>query len=100
MWIDETQVRKLAELARLELSDEEIPSLVKELDGVLEHLGRLATVRRAAGETVTAAPREATRADDPRPGIGPDAVSGLPAAWIEPFVLSPPNPALGEGGAA
>lgn len=75
MKITEEEVRYVAELANLRLTDEEIPKLRADLDGILGHIEKLneldttgvepmAQVLYAGGETA------ALREDISRPGIG------------------------------
>lgn len=76
-------VRRVAELARLELGDEEALRLAKEFGRILEAFGSLRAL--AAEELEGAAPRETDpgderlRADEPRDPAG-DGTSALEAA--------------------
>ena len=50
MPVTEEQVRHMAALARLELSDARVPALVQELNGILSHMDVLQRVSLTAGE--------------------------------------------------
>ena len=78
MKITETEVRYVAELANLKLSDPEVARFQADLDGILEHAGKLneidtegvepmAQVLYEAGETAT------LRADIPAAPLGNQA---------------------------
>jgi aspartyl-tRNA(Asn)/glutamyl-tRNA(Gln) amidotransferase subunit C len=73
--LTEEQVRHVAELANLALSDDEIARMARDLDGILTHIDKLnqldttgvepmAQVLYDAGETVT------LREDQERPSLG------------------------------
>ena len=47
------EVRETAELARLQLSDEELHRLARELDAILEYMDRLAAIDVAGVEPMT-----------------------------------------------
>ena len=75
MKLTEEQVRHVAELANLALSDDEIARMARDLDGILTHIDKLnqldttgvepmAQVLYDAGETVT------LREDQERPSLG------------------------------
>ncbi len=89
MKLTETEVRYVAGLANLDLTDEQIGRMVHDLDSVLEHMDRLAEIDTAgvepmsqvlyeAGETATLRPdterapigNEAALANAPLPGRG------------------------------
>lgn len=83
--ISEKETRKVAALAKLALSDEEISLYRSQLSRVLEHVRELDALD-AAGveETVHAlAPVEALRADEPSPPADPAAFSALAPAFSE-----------------
>lgn len=78
MRITEAQVRYVADLANLRLTDAEVARFQADLDGILEHIDRLkeidvtgvepmAQVLFAAGETAT------LREDLPAPSLGSEA---------------------------
>ncbi len=80
------QVRYVADLANLQLTDDEVQRFQVDLDEILVHLDRLneadtsntepmSQVLYEAGETAT------LRADHPRPGLGSElALANAPAA--------------------
>jgi aspartyl-tRNA(Asn)/glutamyl-tRNA(Gln) amidotransferase subunit C len=72
--LTETDVRYVADLANLKLTDSEITDMVRQLGAILEHMDRLAEIPAngvepmrqvlfPAGETAT------LRADEPRPTL-------------------------------
>jgi len=76
--ITEKEVRYVAELANLTLTDEEIARLQGDLDGILEHFEKLnladTTGIEPMAQVLFEAEAAATlRADIPRPGLGNDA---------------------------
>jgi aspartyl-tRNA(Asn)/glutamyl-tRNA(Gln) amidotransferase subunit C len=73
--ITEQQVRYVADLANLRLSDEEVRKFQADLDEILAHMDRLNEIDTSQVEPMTqvlyGAEETATlRADDPRPGLG------------------------------
>ena len=91
MRIGEDQVRYVADLANLKLSDREIRRFQADLDEILAHVDRLNEIDTAqvepmaqvlfeAGETAT------LRADTERPGLGSQlALRGAPLTGAEYF---------------
>jgi aspartyl-tRNA(Asn)/glutamyl-tRNA(Gln) amidotransferase subunit C len=76
-------VRKIAGLARLRLSDEEVARIAAQFDGILAHLERLRAVPTEGVEPLDhPLPIENVLRDDvPRPGLRhEDALSGAPDA--------------------
>jgi aspartyl-tRNA(Asn)/glutamyl-tRNA(Gln) amidotransferase subunit C len=53
MSISETDVRHVASLARLEIEDARIDTLVRELNGILVHMDVLQQVEMTSGDVVT-----------------------------------------------
>jgi aspartyl-tRNA(Asn)/glutamyl-tRNA(Gln) amidotransferase subunit C len=87
--MNEAQIRKLARLARLALTDSEIRALAPELAGIVRHVDALATVDVSSVEPMThGAPlalHEAPAGHEPRPAraaaLGDDSAAALgPAA--------------------
>ena len=86
MKITEQEVRRVAELANLALTEEEIVRMTKDMDGILEHMDKLneldtsgvepmAQVLYQAGETAT------LRADvERKPLSNADALASAPVA--------------------
>lgn len=94
-------VRRMAELARLRLSDEELERLHGELDTILGHLDALSEL----GDAEAAEPAAGTRLRDDEPGADPlqRPPSELAPAWRDGFFTVPRLAAMGgdptEGGA-
>ena len=97
--MDEDEVRRLAELARLELSDEEVRRLAGELGDLLDDLHRLGEVEADHPE---APEEEGVR-------LRPDAPSSEPLArrpetcapeWRDGFFLLPRIEAMDDEGAS
>ena len=86
MKIGEKEVRYVADLANLKLSDEEIVRLVADLDQILAHMDRLNGIDTSGVEPMTqvlyAAEETATlRADIERPPLGSEiALANAPLA--------------------
>jgi len=73
--ITEKEVRYVAALANLELSDSEVARLQHDLDGILEHMDRLKEIDTTGVEPMAqvlfdAAPDAALRDDVPVPPLG------------------------------
>lgn len=86
MGISIDEVRRIADLAKLELRPEEMAPLAEQLGTILEHMDRLSELdgdELAEGSSKPAA-ADALREDRPRPGLtaeealqnAPDAASG------------------------
>jgi aspartyl-tRNA(Asn)/glutamyl-tRNA(Gln) amidotransferase subunit C len=78
MKLTEKEVRYVADLANLKLSDSEVPKLVANLDEILAHMDRLGEIDTTGVEPMAqvlyAAEDTATlRADTPRPTLGSEA---------------------------
>lgn len=86
MKITEQEVRRVAELANLALSDEEIARMTHDLDGILSHIDKLNELDTAGVEPMAQvlydAEETATlRADRERPPLSnADALANAPAA--------------------
>lgn len=75
MKLTEKEVRYVADLANLKLSDSEVPKLVANLDEILAHMDRLGEIDTAGVEPMAqvlyAAEEGATlREDTPKPTLG------------------------------
>lgn len=98
MALSPTDVARLAALARITLTDEELRRLAPQLDMILD---AVADVSRVAGDDVApmshALPlTNVFRADEVRPGLGAaEALAGAPATQDDRFRV--PR-ILGEGG--
>ena len=75
--IDREQVRHVARLARLELSEEEVERMAGELAGVLEHVATIGELDLdgVAPTSHVVAVENALRADVPRPSLPREARS-------------------------
>ena len=78
MKITEKEVRYVAGLANLKLSDEEIARMQVDLDGILEHMARLNEIDTTGVEPMSqvlfdAAQTATLRADVPVPPLGNEA---------------------------
>lgn len=69
MSVDRDEVRRIADLAKLDLDDEEADRLTGEMNRILEHAERLRSLDAHAG---TAAPGDESRADPDAFGPGDD----------------------------
>ncbi|HEX6588039.1 MAG TPA: Asp-tRNA(Asn)/Glu-tRNA(Gln) amidotransferase subunit GatC [Longimicrobiales bacterium] len=106
MSVQKDDVRRIAELARLSLGDDEIARFTDQLNGILGHMDALADVDAEAAEAEAEAGQEAgtpLRSED----VAPDALLRAPAelatAWRDGFFVVPRLAAqdrLAEGGDA
>jgi aspartyl-tRNA(Asn)/glutamyl-tRNA(Gln) amidotransferase subunit C len=73
--IDRDQVLHVAKLARLELSDDEVDQMAKELSGILEHVDRISELDLDGVEPTShvVALENVLRADEPAPSLERDA---------------------------
>lgn len=101
--VDPEQVRYVARLARLELSEDEVVRLAEEMDEVLSRFAELEAAERDAGPS--------SRGGDESPGNGPSLRPDRPDAdalargpeevapeWRDGFFLVPRLEALGGDG--
>ncbi len=96
MAISEEEVRHVALLARLELSDEEVERFGKDLNSILEHVDSIRQLD-LEGVEPTAHPLDVvnvTRADEVRPGLSQaDALKNAPevedGAFVIPRIVGP-----------
>jgi aspartyl-tRNA(Asn)/glutamyl-tRNA(Gln) amidotransferase subunit C len=89
------EVLHVARLARLRLTDEEIETFTRQLNGILSHVEELGAATLGSAEGYVAAEGAAPlRAD--RPGADPlqAAPAGFATAWAEGFFTVPRLPAL------
>lgn len=106
MSVERADVRRIAELARLSLGDEEVDRFTSQLNGILGHMDQLAELDAEAAEAEAEAGPEAgtpLRSED----VQPDALHRAPAefatAWRDGFFVVPRLAAqdrLAEGGEA
>lgn len=73
--IDREQVLHVARLARLELTDEEIDAMARELSGILEHVDRIGGLDLEGVEPTShvVALENVFRPDEPRPSLPREA---------------------------
>jgi aspartyl-tRNA(Asn)/glutamyl-tRNA(Gln) amidotransferase subunit C len=92
--IDRDEVRHVARLARLELSDEEVDRMAVELAGVLEHISTIDELDLAgvAPTSHVVAVENALRADEPRPSLSRErALASAPAVAGDGFAVPSPQ---------
>jgi aspartyl-tRNA(Asn)/glutamyl-tRNA(Gln) amidotransferase subunit C len=92
--IDRDQVRHVARLARLELSEEEVDRMAAELAGVLEHIERIGELDLddVAPTSHVVAVENALRPDVPRPSLPRDRVlADAPAVVSGGFAVPSPQ---------
>ncbi|HEY6340720.1 MAG TPA: Asp-tRNA(Asn)/Glu-tRNA(Gln) amidotransferase subunit GatC [Bryobacteraceae bacterium] len=86
MRIDENEVRRVADLANLALTDEEIARMAHDLSGILEHIDTLNELDTSAVEPMAqvlydADPSATLREDRERPALGnQEALANAPLA--------------------
>ncbi len=70
------EVEHIAELARLDLTGEEKERFREQLSSILDHIAQLQTLDTAAIQPTSSVlpPRSVLRADEPRPGLGIEAL--------------------------
>jgi aspartyl-tRNA(Asn)/glutamyl-tRNA(Gln) amidotransferase subunit C len=92
--IDADEVLKVARLARLRLSDEEIEPMARELSTVLEHIERIGELdlEDVPPTSHVVEVTGALRADEPRECLPRDvALAQAPAASAEGFLVPSPQ---------
>jgi aspartyl-tRNA(Asn)/glutamyl-tRNA(Gln) amidotransferase subunit C len=92
--IDREQVRHVARLARLELSEEEVDRMAAELAGVLEHIERIGELDldEVAPTSHVVAVENALRPDVPRPSLPRErALADAPAVADDGFAVPSPQ---------
>jgi aspartyl-tRNA(Asn)/glutamyl-tRNA(Gln) amidotransferase subunit C len=92
--IDADEVLKVARLARLQLSDEEIEPMARELSTVLEHIERIGELdlEDVPPTSHVVEVTGALRADEPRECLPRDvALAQAPAASAEGFLVPSPQ---------
>ena len=90
--IDEAQVRHVAKLARLNLSDQEVRLFTGQLATILEHFRQLEQVdtEGVAPLAHPLSPAGVTRADEPQPALNPEsALANAPARAGDLFRVPP-----------
>jgi aspartyl-tRNA(Asn)/glutamyl-tRNA(Gln) amidotransferase subunit C len=92
--IDPEEVRHVARLARLQLSEEEVDRMVVELAGVLDHIATIAQLDLDDVEPTShvVAVENALRADEPRPSLPRErALESAPAVADGGFAVPSPQ---------
>ena len=92
--IEREEVRHVARLARLQLSDEEVDRMAVELAGVLEHIATIAQLDLEDVEPTShvVAVENALRADEPRPSLPRERVlESAPAVADDGFAVPSPQ---------
>lgn len=83
-------VRKIAVLGRLQLSDAEVDQFARQLDGILDHFAELQEVDTTGVEPTahSVGAMNVTRADEVRPSLTPEeVVAYAPRAEANMFVV-------------
>ncbi|NUQ12103.1 MAG: aspartyl/glutamyl-tRNA amidotransferase subunit C [Gemmatimonadaceae bacterium] len=88
MAVSETDVLHVASLARLAVDPARLPALVRELNGILEHMEELGAVRVAgqASSVERQAPKAGDLASASRPDDGPSIPLAHPIESFAPHV--------------
>ncbi len=92
--IDRDQVLHVAKLARLELSDDEVEQMAKELSGILEHVDRISELDLEGVEPTSHVVKleNVLRADEPRPSLDRDeALANAPDPFDGAFRVPSPG---------
>jgi aspartyl-tRNA(Asn)/glutamyl-tRNA(Gln) amidotransferase subunit C len=92
--IEREEVRHVARLARLQLSDEEADRMAVELAGVLDHIATIAQLDLDDVEPTShvVAVENALRADEPRPSLPRErALESAPAVAGDGFAVPSPQ---------
>jgi aspartyl-tRNA(Asn)/glutamyl-tRNA(Gln) amidotransferase subunit C len=92
--IEREEVRHVARLARLALSDEEVDRMAVELAGVLDHIATIAQLDLDDVEPTShvVAVENALRADEPRPSLPRErALESAPAVADGGFAVPSPQ---------
>jgi aspartyl-tRNA(Asn)/glutamyl-tRNA(Gln) amidotransferase subunit C len=92
--IDREEVRHVARLARLALSDEEVDRMAVELAGVLDHIATISELDLdgVAPTSHVMVVENALRPDEPRPSLPRErALAGAPAVADDGFAVPSPQ---------
>jgi aspartyl-tRNA(Asn)/glutamyl-tRNA(Gln) amidotransferase subunit C len=92
--IERAEVRHVARLARLQLSDDEVDRMAVELAGVLDHIATIEQLDLDAVEPTShvVAVENALRADEPQPSLSREqALASAPAVADGGFAVPSPQ---------
>ena len=92
--IDREQVLHVARLARLELADDEVERMARELSGVLDHVDKISELDLDGAEPTThvVALENVLREDEPQPSLPRERVlESAPDAGEEGFRVPSPG---------
>ncbi len=92
--IERDEVRHVARLARLRLSDEEVERMALELAGVLGHIATIdeLDLDEVAPTSHVVAVENALRADEPQPSLSRErALAGAPSVADDGFAVPSPQ---------
>jgi aspartyl-tRNA(Asn)/glutamyl-tRNA(Gln) amidotransferase subunit C len=82
MSLSADEVRKVAELARLELSEADVETMARQLSAIVDYINQLQALNTDGVEPLAHAldVRDVFRADEPAPSLDPDeALANAPA---------------------
>lgn len=98
--LTDAQVRHVAKLSRLRLSDDEVSQLATRLSAVLDYVSKLNELNVDGVEPMAHAMElsNVLRDDEPRPGLPTEAVLANAPEKSPPFFVVPK--VIGEGGGA
>jgi aspartyl-tRNA(Asn)/glutamyl-tRNA(Gln) amidotransferase subunit C len=88
------EVRRIAALARLALTEDEVQRMTSDLSAILEYVARLDALELPDGTPLPPADRPATRSDDPATSLDErTALAGAPCTarghFVVPRVIGP-----------
>jgi aspartyl-tRNA(Asn)/glutamyl-tRNA(Gln) amidotransferase subunit C len=92
--IDREQVLHVARLARLELSEDEVSTMARELSSILDHIEKIGglDLDGVPPTTHVVEVANAMRADEPRPSLPPEvALDAAPAVADDGFSVPSPT---------
>ena len=92
MSLSAEEVRKVAELARLHLSDADVETMTRQLNAIIDHINELQQVDTAGVEPMAHALdlHDVFRADEPAPSLKADEALANAPARKDDFYRVPP----------
>ena len=92
MSLSAEEVRKVAELARLELSDADVETMTRQLSAIIDYINELQQVDTAGVEPMAHALdlHDVVRADEPAPSLSADEALANAPARKDDFYRVPP----------